>query len=390
VDEQLLAMRIKKAWLAQPVGGKTHQITFLGLALIILAAELVNAWSGDETVDPAKQILWSVLLCVTLALSGFFPLSGGVIFIILSVAEVLVGAPVALARMGIYAIAADWISRRWYGVAFGSIAVVDTLALVSSEQIAAEWISVGVGWVVAVATGYSLRWYRTHLVAATDDAEIFKTEALAIEETVRDDLAESLHDTVVRDLVRISLTGQAMVAKDPDSEEGKLIATLANDALQHLRSLIRRSPEVKPTDNIYVVINACVEMLRSRDITLKVSAISDIDARLNEEQRLFVGLTVREAAMNILKYADSPSVATLSIEGADCGGMSLVVKNKIKTTSSRGPVSGGFGLENLATHAERIGADLYYWPTGGTWVLSAEIAPPRMPLRLVVADEGEV
>ncbi len=377
--------RIRRFVLRQPIGSVSRRIAFGALAPLLVPLEFLTLWlsSGTLNVFTAEWILLSYAL---LALTGWLPATGGTLFTIVTLTGVLLPDSTlhtTFTLLGIYAVAADWVSRRWYLPALLVIASTETIQLMRSANPLADVAGLIFGTASAIAIGLVLQWNHKHVEDLETRAEEARLAASRAGEAVRHDLTVNLHDTVAQDLTRIIVASQSIARRTTDAQAGEdteALGELARHAMRQVRALIDDAglSHPDPAEPLAEVLTTCQTMLAGRSITLAAELPDDADTAHSLRQRTVLALAFREGSTNIFKYARAGSRATLTLEDLDEGAVALTMVNDIDPASDdvRATLAGGFGLENLITQAARESGRVQFGSNGGRWVLTMMLPGP--------------
>lgn len=286
-----------------------------------------------------------------------------------------IGTDLAFVVLGIYLITILWIVRSWLVGAYLIFFLTHIAQFSSSFFSAPSLLSVALGLLIVTLVGFGLRWQNSRMNEALELARSSEEKAIQATAQVRSELACLLHDTIAKDLSRISLVAQDL-AQTPQWQPDKLeaLAKNASDASRRIRPVILNLNSTERS-NIRDTIVLTTRMLSTRAICLETN-IGEVDLRLTAQQELLAGLVVREGCTNILKYAPAGSQASLVISDDDAV-VSITLSN-IVVSNPQTDLIGGFGLENLRNRLEQVGGEISYFASGGRWILYATI-PPSTP-----------
>jgi len=372
---------------------------FLAFSLVLLTLDLWSAAIHHQGFSLA--IVWALPSAIFLALTGWRPAIGGTI--VISIATLTVLFPdntinSSLMFLGIFAVAADWISRDWWLAAVLALLIPQTTQLAASDQLMADSRGVVLGSSIAIVGGFLLRHFehRAHLqeqrrAAAEQERATAEEERIAAEEAlelavqaqkeIRQDLAATLHDTLAADLVRIALSSHSLATTIDNSEVAETARELENasrSTLQHLRAVIATTKvqHIKgPEPTIASVIKECSLMLSRRNIKISSKFPENLDARCSTDLKKNIALIIQESSMNILKYGKADSGASISIETSGEAAIDIMIANECTTEhiEDHGEISSGFGLENLSNRIINTGGFLEASRRGDRWVLVAHL-----------------
>lgn len=229
---------------------------------------------------------------------------------------------------------------------------------------------------VTFAIAFTLRNFMDSTERFRRKLEESKMETAKAAATVRAKLAAGLHDTIARDLTRISISLESLAAAHPElSEEIAPIVDLAHVSSRRLRPMIAELNLEAPAPSLRTAVKESTLMLRSRELDLTAHMSDDIDDLLSRQAILTGSLFVREAATNALKYARQGTPVNLFVEVTG-GELSLMMVNEIGESPSRDALTGGFGLMNLQSQIEAEGGRLSFVSASGRWIINAAIPNP--------------
>ena len=368
-----------------------RRVGFLAFSLVLLTLDLWSAAIHHQSFSLA--IVWVLPSAIFLALTGWHPAIGGTI--VISIATLTALSPdntinSSLMFLGIFAVAADWISRDWWISAVLALLVPQTTQLAASDQLMADSRGVVLGSSIAIVGGLLLRHFehRVHLQeqrrAAAEHERAAAEEALKLavqaQKEIRQDLAATLHDTLAADLVRIALSSHSLAAMINNSEVAETAQELeeaSRATLRDLRTLITttRSPQQDKAVTTASVIQTCQTMLSGRNIKLSPDFPETLDASCSDDLKKNIALIIQESAMNILKYGKDGSEASISIEVSGEGAIDLMIVNECATEriEDQGEIAGGFGLDSLAARIANTGGFLEANQKEDRWVLVAHL-----------------
>ncbi|MDO5747869.1 MAG: histidine kinase, partial [Actinomycetaceae bacterium] len=202
-------------------------------------------------------------------------------------------------------------------------------------------------------------------------------------ETIQDQLATELHDTLAKELTRLLVITRGLKERNVDasiSQELGNLEVLASNAMQSLRPIISRLSVSSREDSVEEILQTCQVMLRDRNITLQSDIAPELLVTLSDNQRQILTTVLQEGSLNILKYAAAGSTAVITLmeieeQTFEC---SLVntIDNNISGSSS---ISGGYGLRHLARTVNTAGGYFEQITRGNMWMISA-VLPQENPV----------
>lgn len=377
---------LRRLLLRQPVGDAARRVGFGVLAVVLVVAEVVSGGSPDHL--GAFTVEWLVIGYGLLALTGWLPATAGLLYAVVTFVAILAPSDtlmVGFPLLGVFAVAGDWISRGWYVPAAAVLLLSSVSQFASSPNQGASALEAFLGVMMSIGVGLGLRWNRARLAGLHLEAESAHRAAEAARGEVRREIASTLHDTVVADLVRLLVASQSLTRTTTDpqaAEDARALTDTARDAMVHLRALMSSALPDQSTqpEPLAQVIATCQTMLAGRSIALDTEVPPSLDPSLTRRQRSLVALVVREAATNVLKYARPGTHADLSIETPPDDGIAVMVTNEIDPARdhARATLGGGFGLDNLTAQVAREGGTVQYGSRGASWLLAVLIpaTPP--------------
>lgn len=364
---------------------------FLTFSLVLLALDLWSDVIDRQSFDFA--IVAILLSGIFLALTGWHPAMGGTVVIAIGTLMVLVPNDTvgsSLMFLGIFAVAADWISREWWIAAVPALLVPQTVQLSASHQLLADSFGAALASSIAILGGLLLRHFehREYILeqkqATAEEERAMAEDALELatrsQKEIRQDLAATLHDTLAADLVRIALSSRSLATMIDSSEVAETARELeeaSRATLRDLRTLITTTTTAQQdkTATTATVIQTCETMLSGRSIQLSADLPENLDAWCSIDLRKNIALIIQEGALNILKYGKADSKASLSIEISDETAIDIMMVNECTTEhiEDHSEISGGFGLENLSTRIANTGGFLEASQRIDRWVLVAHL-----------------
>ncbi|MFC7581526.1 sensor histidine kinase [Schaalia naturae] len=369
----------------QPHGGTGRRIVFGLLAALLFVLEVTL---GDPTSRGLIGIELTLGACAALASAGWLPALGGTLFGALMLTGIAlpdaIASPVLLG-IGLYAVIAEWVSRRWYIPSVLLLAAVESAQFATTSSPAAEAAGLALGGVFAITLGLGIQWNERRVDVLREQAESSRRDALVAKESIQRELAAALHDTVARDLVQIIVDSQSIARRSPDpgtAEEVDHLGDLGRDAMRHVRSMMGTAAvtgDIPLREPVASVVEVCRQMLEGRGIRVDTDLPAGIDTACEPRAHSILALSIREGMTNVYKYGREGSPARLVVELLGHGGVALSMANAIDPVSqdARSSLMGGFGLDNLARAVANEGGRIRFGSTGGTWLLT--VALPAAP-----------
>lgn len=381
-----------RSWLQRhEQSGVGSRVIFGALAALLFVLEIV---SGTPSSTPAGME-FTFLVCLALALAGWLPVIGGGLYVISMLASIVIPdqyVTLTLPILGLYAVCAEWVSRRWYVPAALAFVVVEGAQMATTTSVTGELYGMALGAAIVLGAGFGIQWSKRHAAALEDRAtaaEYQAEEARGARDAVARGLARALHDTASRDLARIIMTSQSIARRSTDraaAEDAEHLTELASHAMRSIRSLMSDADDTDSSSRrpLTEVIGECVQMLTGRGITMTADLPESPDTLFPPRSLAVLNLAVQEGAANVLKYARENSSAYLTVEQLPDGGVGLTLVNEISPVSqdARGALSGGYGLDNLSEVVAGEGGTVHYGSSGAMWRLVVSVPAPTLPAAL--------
>lgn len=343
-------------------------LAFILSTAVLCGLEFVVPRVEGREVTPVTLLL-TVLIGASLLLSARFPVYAGSAVILLSIIFVHVDHSNS-AYLASYVVVGDWVAMGLVGPALVSLVAFEASVLSTSLRILPQIFSSVLASALTLGVGFGVLIYRRRIARAQERAD-------HAEEELRGELSAALHDTVARDLVRISLAAQELSAGGDhiDPVEADEIEALAGSALGHVRKLIRGDSAISTADLVGTV-EASKDMLTQRRIDLTVTLPEEVLDSLDPDQESLACLVVGEGATNALKYSASSSTAELTFTSEEDGSVSILLSSQISEVDrADSTLQGKFGLDHLAAAVATRGGRLWTRRSGHRWVLMAQIPP---------------
>lgn len=322
-----------------------------------------------------------VILTASCVLAYFRPFLGGIAFLITYLVSIVVIGGVGFAGVLAYGMAIMLVSNGWWRTVITF--EVFTFVLSSSQRLpqiqedltAFLTLSVFNILVDCVALGIGFLFYTARTRLVTTEAALAKAS-----ERIRYGLAADLHDTVARDLsaalvlLRSNPSYSPQVARDLEgyiSEASSALRTIVNgyteESFSTLTEVVHEVKLMLAKNRIKLVVQCPPERELPDPLTSSGRAIATL---------------IREAGVNIVKYAPMGSSAELNLSIEDDIAFiqvssKYVAESVEQSQVTADPLSSKFGLSRLYTLFSNAGGDLTYGPNLNTnpptWVVSAEI-----------------
>lgn len=387
--------------------GASRRIVFVVVALVMFGGQVLFLLPEVPDILPAALEILPV--AASLALTGWFPGIGGALFSVGMALCLMFPAsptPPTLLPLGVYAIIADWVSRRWYLQAAAILVVVEGANAATSGTPEADLLGVVLALPLAVLAGLGLQWNRARIASLDRAAQSAREEAARTEASLRRDLVVDLHDTVATDLTRLTVLADTL--RSPSTPRGTLaaddaatldsLAALSRDALVHLRVLLDRAnadphastpaptsaPAPAPSTLADIVADART-ILEGRGLSVETDVHAPDpapSATLTPSQIAVASRVLREGAMNALKFSSAASIVRMSVD-QHADALTLTLTNQVDPAPTPSAdadtvISSGIGLPSLADKVEAIGGTIHYGAVNDMWVLSAFLpgSPP--------------
>lgn len=366
----------------------SYKLAYLLVAGLIVIVELAFHTLSDALAAPAVLVL--ALLGVTLAVAPWIGIAGDVLYIAAFVAADFSGYTESLSFpvIGVFLIAVIWVIEHHALRAILVLVGTATLGIALSEKSVTRLASEAVLAVIVLGIGFILRAYSDRAAISARELAAERQASCEAVASVRGELAVQLHDTIAKDLARVAISAQNLAIAHPElAREIDPLTTIAQKASRRLRPMIMDLNLTVARSSLRASVKESTIMLCSRNITLSVEMVADIDQLLSRQAMLTASLFVREAATNVLKYGQAFTSAELYVDLAESE-LALMMSNQIATVPVDHALTGGFGLANLQSRIESEGGRLSFVSTGTQWMINATI-PNHVTASIAGHNDGE-
>lgn len=348
-----------------------YKITYLLFAVVITIFEFLL--QSISTPHNSMVYFISILSGIVLAIAPWIGRLGDFFYILLFVFIDIFYCSKScyLPLFGVFLIAVVWIICKHSFKAILLLISISILETTISENSVERIVSEVILITIVMGVGFSFRVLTDRENTYIKKLAILRQESASAEASIRKELAIHLHDTIAKDLARLSILSQNLAATHPDlADEVEPLITIPQDASNYLRHMIMRLNIQSTNPSLIRAIKESTAMLRSRDITLHSDVITNIDNQLPRNTIITTSLFIREVATNVLKYGQSGSKAELYID-LDESEVSLMMSNQIGDNLIQNKFTGGFGLVNLQSQIENEGGRMSFVSTGKQWIINA-------------------
>lgn len=348
----------------------SYRLSYLFMSALITILEVV--FHAVSSPLSSSDILLLAGLCLLLIVVPWLGCAGDLLYVgaFIVVGAVQQASSLVFPVLGIFLITVVWIIRhqaiRAVLLLVGYVVLMFWQDGNNFPHLASDILLS----VIVFALGFALK---NFLDAAERSRLEMKEEVTKATASVRANLAVELHDTTARDLARISVSLESLVATHPDlSDEITPIVDLAHDSSRRLRPMIMQLNADMSVISLQNAVEESKLMLRSRKLVLNANMPEDIDCLLSKQTVITGALFVREAAANALKYAQQATPVNLFVEIND-DELSLTMSNEIAKIPSSDALTGGFGLTNLKSRIESEDGRMSFISNSGRWIVNAVI-----------------
>ena len=372
---------------------RRQQAVYVVVAAAITLFEVLTALLIQPL--PQAAIVSLVILASLLALAGWLGPVMELGFLLIYSFGTVVGmnAPLGLIIVGVDVVVVVWLLRGWWVASvvafFGAHAAnfyADGAPKLSALSAVLNLVGIGVIYGAAY-------WMRTRENRFGSIIEEKTIEAHMAHEKAGQELAFELHNSLARDLARISATAQTLLDSQlPGDQQADIegLIHLIGLASMHLRQLMReRSSPVYDSTSISLRAHAysghlslqgiedeCRSALALKSIYLQ-SEILGVSARLSESQLLVLADVLMEAVANCLKYAKTGSSASLLVDVGDDGlvDTSLVSEIDTEAVAKGSETATKLGLAYAREMVESLGGTFVSGELDSKWLVSFSIPP---------------
>lgn len=258
------------------------RLAYLLMSVSIVFLEVVfHAFSAPLGIH---DILILVTLCVMLSVAPWLGFAGDLLYVAVFAAMGAFSSSLAFPSLGVFLVAVVWIIRRWTGRAAllltGYILLMFWQNGVEFFRFASDILLSS----VTCAVGFVLRKFMDGAERSRWELEESRMQSARATEVVRAKLAAGLHDTIARDLARISISLESLAASHPDlADEVAPIVNLAHDSSRRLRPMITELNFDAPDPSLMAAVKESRLMLQSGKLELGAHMPDDIDGRLSRQ-----------------------------------------------------------------------------------------------------------
>lgn len=217
---------------------------------------------------------------------------------------------------------------------------------------------------------------RANAVQLATIGELDRKAAVAGE---RSKMARDLHDVIAGHLSAIAIQSEAalsMATADPKLSRKVLESVRENSvsALEEMRAMIgllRADTEIEPTAPARLAeLSKLVESARASGLAVELGAVPDPASPLPAAVDLTAYRIAQEALTNAMKHAPGGR-AVLDIRSSG-GILTVEVRNDLQP-GHPGDGGTGLGLLNMRERAAAVGGTFTAGPSGGRWLVRAEL-----------------
>lgn len=358
------------------------------LAATVCCALDVGYWLTTKSDPQPWEMVMALGVVAAVPLVHRFPRAAGAA----SLAFVLWGSLAANASASTTFLVviplADWISRDWWKGAAGGFIAYWITNLIGTSRPDLEPAALTLISLLAISLGLAMRGGVRAREEARLRVEAAQAEGRAQADEVRGEIALMLHDSVATDLTRVLTLARVLRPQLHESAQvalAKEIEESATDSMNSLRALVgslRQTPSsssdatsagaadlVPPTER-------WGRVLATRGISLSTRGITWQEARLavGDSEWELAAIAVQESLVNIVKYAKAGSEASLELSlDQDSLVVELVSRTADEQPDQGGALSGGQGLNGLATRASALGGELVAGDLNGRWLVALTV-----------------
>ncbi|MBE6474073.1 MAG: hypothetical protein E7Z95_00580 [Actinomyces succiniciruminis] len=353
---------------------------FTTAAIFLLVIDVITVTTGSDR----EPTLWCTVLIVVLgSAASLYPRVGGGLLVATSAVIHLL--PVSVAEVGAapvlsYFVFVLWVAKGWYWAFIAGVVVEQAASYASYASASAFVESAAVVTLLCGVSGYLIGEYQRRGDRLAQRVHALELERELAESKIRATLGADLHDTLATDLTQIILRCQ--IAAGEEQVPAIALAEIENDtrtALQHVRSIVtvlRPAAGKTRSWDARAAAHECAEMLRGHGfyVDMETEGVDDGGQPAAAHGEL-LGLVLREATVNILKYAadkgDVNITLSLTDEGDGVTVSSALPEGSDQVKARAEPqLSGGQGLDIMRERIENAGGVLHVGPVGSRWVVT--------------------
>lgn len=366
---------------------KIEEFLFFCLALILFFMNMPDMISKGSH-HFYLILAFEALFAISLALTGMFPVTGGLLYVLLYAifsSFSILNKPTGMLYFGMVAVIVLWITRGWYLFAVFAYVISHIPASFTANTALQGYLRyVLFEFFCILVFGSISRVFVLKIAKFRERVERLCRMLDEQENRIRIQLASELHDYVSKDLAVISTIAQENQGTTIEAarrDSWSAVATAAQRAGVKLRMLISGTKTSFTPADIVEAIDQGSFMLRQRQIRLKQIYDKGDFTSLNDTQARLLVMLLREGLVNIFKYSPANSRAKLQITRNQQNSIFVLMENTIAPESKVGKTnSSEFGLRNLNYIFAKEGAILVKEDFETTWMLVAEL-PAEMAAR---------
>ncbi|QHO91259.1 hypothetical protein CWT12_07955 [Actinomyces sp. 432] len=272
--------------------------------------------------------LWSTILLALLGVAaGICPgIGGGLLVATCGLVQLLpeqIADSRAILKLG-YLVLALWASRRRCLLFGTGVMVLRGAVFASFPSVSAFVESALITVLLCGTSGYLIGEYQRRGDRMAQRVHVLELEQQLAESRIRATLGADLHDTVATDLTQIVLRCQ--IAAGNRQSSAAVMSEIENDArvaLQHVRTVVavlRPATDKSLRRDLRAAADECAELLRAHgfdvDIETEKTVSEERSAATDDE---LLGLVLREATVNIIKYAADKGDVNITLSLTDQG-----------------------------------------------------------------------
>ena len=213
------------------------RLSYLFMSVSIVVLEVV--FHAISAPLGTHDILILAALCALLSVAPWLGITGDLLYVAVFAAMGAFSSSLAFPVLGVFLVAAVWIIRHRTVQAALLLAGYVLLMFWQNGSVLARMASDVLLSSVAVVVGFAVRKFMDGAELSRRELEESRMGTVRAVESVRAKLAAGLHDTIARDLARISISLESLAAAHPDlSGEIAPIVDLAHDSSRRLRPMI--------------------------------------------------------------------------------------------------------------------------------------------------------
>lgn len=239
------------------------------------------------------------------------------------------------------------------------ILITDTIGLVNNITTSSIMLSDSFFIMVAGIIGMILKEYEKAVKQSREEAERNKKYGEQAINSMRENLANSLHDKSVAELSRVVMLCESLSLSDSNNQDNTaaIVKEESRLALEHLRETIRWLSQGKAREqsssNLEQILEKCQNIVLSYGIKLEMQVSSEFFETINAGDTELFKMLIAELTTNLMKFGERNSYARIDLEINDNGFYVISTNRCSPKTHMDKTLSSGTGLNKINTALQK-------------------------------------